>query len=525
MNQAPPGDTDRPAHAGLVLGALVAAAVVCNLNIASANVALPDIGDALDASQTQLNLVGLGAGLGLSMSVVYFGAVSDRYGRKQLLMLGLAATIVTSFVAAFAPTIEILIVARIATGIAAGMAYPTTLSLITALWRQGPGRTGAIAIWSSVGGMASVGGAIVAGLALAAFWWGSALLIAVPVALVSLVLVARRVPAHVHESTDPVDHLGGILSTLGIAALILGISTALAPGQGTAGLVLLVLAAVLIGIFALRQLRIAFPLYDLRVAKRRMFWAPAVAGGIAFGGLIAAMFVGMQFMQNILGYSALEAGASVLPAAIGLVLMAPISARLATRSGTRRTMLVGYALVFVGFLAMLAWREHTTYPLLGFAFLAVGAGASFVMTAASRSLTNSTPVRRVGMASATSDLQGDLGGSVMQALLGALLATGFSQKFSDLIAASPDGASVSDDVSLALRSSFASARHVAEQSPQYHDEILEAARQSLVAGAHGSYLVGAIAIVVGAAIVRFAIPPHDEETELLDRYQDSNTPS
>lgn len=507
-------DTAGPPKAGLVLTALVTAALVCNLNVAAANVALPDIGNAFGAPQSQLNLVGVGAGLGLSMSVLYFGALSDRYGRKQLLMIGLSLVVVASFLSAFAPSIEVLIFARVFTGLAAGMAYPTTLSLITALWKQGPSRTGAIAIWSSVGGMASVAGAIVAGLLLAKLWWGSAFLVSAPIALIALVLVLRVVPSHVGESTEQVDHFGGALSTLAFASLVLGISTVFDPGKGTLGIVLLILSAVLLVGFAWRQTRAPNPLFDLTVARQRVFWAPAASGAIVFGGFVGTMFIGEQFMQNILGYTPLDAGLAVVPAAVGLIAMAPFSARLVTRSGTRRAMLTGYSIVFVGFVTMLFWREGTTYPLIGAGFLILGSGASFVMTASSRALTSATPIRRVGMASATSDLQGDLGGSIMQALLGALLATGFSRTFAELIQNSPEGSMVTDEVSRALQASFASAARVAEQSPKYHDIILEAARQSLVEAALGAYLVGAIAIAIGIVVVLVAVPGKDREREL-----------
>lgn len=510
---------DAPRRAPLVLTALILAALVCNINLAAANIALPDIGDAFGAGQTSLNLVALGCSLGLAMSVLYLGALADRYGRKQLLMLGLSLTLVASLFSAFAPSVELLIAARIFTGLAAGMAYPTTLSLITALWANGPKRTGAIALWSSVSAMATVVGSVLAGLLLQAFWWGSSFLLALPFAAVALVLVVALVPAHVKESSDPVDHRGGVVATFAIASLVLGISMVFAPGQALVGAVLLAVALVLLGLFGWRQALAKYPLYDLRVARRRMFWVPATAGTIVFGSLMGAMFVGQQFLQNILGYDTIQAGLAVVPAAVGLLAIAPISARMVTARGSRVTMLCGYALVFVGFVSMLFWREQTPYPLIAFAFLVIGAGAAFAMTPASRALTESTPVRRVGMASATSDLQRDLGGSIMQALLGAILATGFAAAFARSIAASSEASQISDSVTAALQASFASALHVADQYPQYKDEILAAASHSLVAGALGAYLVGAIAIAVGAGLVAFCLPSRQRERELVALYE------
>lgn len=507
-----------PSRPGLVLAALVLAALVCNLNLAAANIALPEIGDDFAAGQTGLNLVALGCSLGLAMSVLYLGALADRYGRKQMLLLGLALTVIASFAPAAAPSLEWLIAARVFTGVAAGMAYPTTLSLITALWSRGPARTGAIALWSSVSAMSGVLGAVAAGLVLEAFHWQAAFLLVAPIAAVGFVLVLAVVPSHVRESAEPVDHIGGILSVFGVTALVVGVGIIAAPDQRLAGAISLVSAAALLACFVWRQRAAASPLYDLAIARRRMFWVPAVAGMVVFGSLMGAMFVGQQFLQNILGYDTLEAGLAVVPAAAGLLIAAPVSARMVTTRGSRTTMLVGYAFVFAGFLTTLLWREHTPYWLIGVGFFTIGVGAGFAMTPASRALTDATPVRRVGMASATSDLQRDLGGSIMQALLGAILATGFAGAFARAIDASPSASQVSADVQAALQASFASALHVAEQFPQYRSEIVAAATQSLVDGALWAYAVGGVAIVSGAVLVRVLLPSHRGERDLIAQY-------
>lgn len=509
---------DAPPRASLVLTALIISAMVCNINLASANIALPEIGDAFGAGQTALNLVALGCSLGLAMSVLYLGAVADRTGRRRMLVLGLALTIVASAISAVAPTIETLIAARIFTGIAAGMAYPTTLSLITALWAPGPRRTRAIATWSSTSAMASVVGAILAGLLLEAFPWNAAFLLAAPIAAVGLVLVIVSVPAHVAESAEPIDHVGGVLSVFAVAALVLGVSIVFAPGGGVPGIALIGTAIVLVAGFGWRQRVAASPLFDLRIAARRLFWVPAAAGVIVFGSLMGFMFVSAQFVQSILGYGTLEAGLASVPAAVGLLAMIPVSARLVTTSGTRATLLIGYGLVLVGFATTLFWRESTPYWLIGSGFFIIGAGVAIAMTPISRALTSSTPVRRIGMASGTSDLQRDLGGALMQAIVGAILASGFAHAFGRLITASPQASSIPAEVTAALQASYGSALHVAEQYPQYRDSILQAANESFVTGAFGAYLVGGIAVAIGLALVAIGVPSHDRELVLLREY-------
>ena len=167
MAQLPPppsadDSSAAPPGARLVLLALILVAAVANLNLAVANVALPDIGKAFDAGQTSLNLVAVGYSLGLAASVLYLGALGDRYGRKLMLLLGTALAIPASLLAAFAPSIEVLFAARLLGGLAAGMAYPTTLALITALW-SGPARTKSIALWSGLGGAIAALGPLLSG--------------------------------------------------------------------------------------------------------------------------------------------------------------------------------------------------------------------------------------------------------------------------------------------------------------------------------------------------------------------------
>jgi MFS transporter, DHA2 family, multidrug resistance protein len=151
-----------PQRSGLVLVALILVAAVANLNLSVANVALPDIGKAFDSSQTTLDLIAVGYSLGLAASVLYLGAIGDRYGRKLLLILGVVLSVPACLLAAYAPSDSVLIVARLLGGFSAGMAYPTTLALITALW-SGPGRTRSIALWSGTGGAIASLGPLVSG--------------------------------------------------------------------------------------------------------------------------------------------------------------------------------------------------------------------------------------------------------------------------------------------------------------------------------------------------------------------------
>ncbi len=436
-----------------------------------------------------------------------------------MILLGMALSIPISVLAALAPSAEALFATRVLGGIAAGMAFPTTLALITALW-SGAARTRAIALWSALGGGIAALGPLVAGALLEVFDWGSVFVVTAPLAALAIVFAWRLVPAHVNETTEPVDHLGGLVSVAMVGTLVLAINFAPEPDKGTTAIALGLVALAAAAVFFLHERSVRVnPLYDLEVAARPTFWVAAVAGIIVFGSLMGAMFVGQQFVQNVLGYSTLEAGAAILPAAVLMALVAPRSAKLVESRGSRFTLLFGFSFFLLAFLVMLLlWEENASYWPVGLAYALVGVGVGIAGTPASRSLTGSVPVRRAGMASGTADLQRDLGGAIMQSTFGALLTAGYAAGFAAQISASPQGSDVSERVQNELTKSFSAADITAEQYPRYAMQIIDAARTSFLDGSDRTFVAGLIAVLLGSALVYFLFPRRDAERDMLERF-------
>ncbi len=344
-------------------------------------------------------------------------------------------------------------------------------------------------------------------------------LITLPLVVVALFMAIRYVPAHVNETTDAVDNLGGILSVLFIGALILAINFAPVPNEGTLALGLGIVAAAAAVAFLIRQRRAANPLYDLHVASRRIFWVAACAGIIVFGSLMGTAFISQQYLQNVLEYSTVAAGAAILPAVLFMILVAPRSAKLVGARGARFTLLLGYVFLFGAFAWMFVlWGESSPYWQIAGAYVLIGIGVGLAGTPASYSLTGSVPVHRAGMASGTADLQRDLGGALLTSIFGALLTAGYTAAMAAAIADSPDADQISSSTQAQLQLSFASAEDIASQYPQYATQITEAARQSFLDGADKAYGAGIIAILVGGALVFVMFPRHDREKELLTEY-------
>ena len=505
-----------PSRSGLVLVSLILVAAVANLNLSVANVALPDIGEAFDSSQTTLNLIAVGYSLGLAASVLWLGALGDRYGRKLMIVLGMSLSVPASLLAGFAPSDTVLFVARVVGGISAGMAYPTTLALITALW-SGPGRTKAIALWSALGGGIALLGPLISGALLEHFDWGSVFLVTLPLVAIALPMAIIFVPGHVSETSDPVDNVGGILSAVLVGTLILSINFMPVPNEQALALGLLAVALAALVAFFVRERRARNPLYDLLVAARPTFWVAACAGIIVFGSLMGAAFISQQYLQNVLGYSTIEAGASILPAGVFMVLVAPRSAKLVGSHGSRATLLLGQSILFLAFLGMFVlWKEDTPYWEIAIPYVLVGIGVGLAGTPSSNSLTGSVPVQRVGMASGTADLQRDLGGALMTSLFGALLAAGYASAMGTAIDES--GKNVSESTQSQLQLSYASAENLAAQNPKFADQITTAAQQSFLDGDQWAYLAAMGAVVIGMALVFRFFPRKDDELALRAGY-------
>lgn len=510
---------DAPARAGLLLAALILGAAVANMNLAVANVALPTIGRDLEATQTALNLVAVGFTLGLAASVLYLGALADRHGRRMMLIGGLALSIVAAAVAALAPTVEVLTAARIAGGIAAGMAFPTTLAIINQLF-HGAAKTRAIALWTGIGVGASAIAPAVAGFLLEHFGWGSAFALTIPVAFVALILSLVCVPRQLGEDANAVDHLGGVLSVVAVGTLTLGLHFAVIPGSIALGAALIVASLIGFAAFFVRQRRAPYPLFDLSIASRRMFWVAGLAGTIVFGSLMGTMFIGQQYVQNVLGYSTLESGASALPTAIAMILIAPVAAWAVGRFGSRITMSVGIAAVAAGIALMLTWREGASYLPVGAAYAVIGLGVGLAGTPASRSIMAAVPARRGGMGSAMTDLQRDLGAAVMQSVLAAFLTVQYARSIDQQLGALPaaERSRVTSSTASLLRSSFGDAQYVAERAPAYATEIVTAARDAFVRGSDTAILVACAMVIVGFLLAWFLFPRRATEVALEAEY-------
>ena len=510
---APGSASERPARGGLILLALITGAIVANINLSVANVALPTIGSDLSATQDQLDSIADAFALGLASSVLYLGAVGDRYGRKRLFILGAILTVPTACMSAWAPNADFLVLARLASGFAAALLFPTTLSLISSLFRGGA-KVKAIALWSGLGAGVAALGPLIGGWLLEYFWWGSVFLISVPLALFALVIGIIVIPNHIPGDKGPVDHVGGVASVIGVGGLVMLIQS-FHEGTGAKWWTILLITAGAFVVFFWEQGRARRPLVSLPLARARTFWVAFVAGAITFGALIRAMFIGQQFVQNVLGYDTLSAAAVALPAAICAALFGSLAGHIIISRGGRFTLSLGLASVAVAFAIMLfTWHDQTALAWVLLAYAFVGAGVGLAATPASRALMSSVPTTHAGMGSAFLDLTRDFGGAVLQAVLGGMLAAQYLARMNADISGLPpaQASQVTDQIAEELTASFAGAEHVASQyPPDIGQEIIHAASQAFTDGKSAAMGVALLLSLIGLLLVLLRFPKKQAE--------------
>ena len=520
-----------PPRAALVLTALVLGAIVSNINLGIANVALPSIGADLGATQSQLSQIGDGFALGLAATVLYLGALGDRYGRKLLFVAGAILTVPTSMMAAWAPNAEMLALARLLCGFSAALLFPTTLSLIGALF-SGRAQVKAIALWSGIGGGVAALGPLIGGWLLEHYWWGSVFLVALPLDIVALVLGLLVIPWHAGEEKHPVDHLGGVLSVLGVGSLVMAIQH-LDNGIDATLLALLAVAVLSLVGFVWRQSRAPYALVSLPLARARTFWVAFLAGAISFGSLIGAMFVGQQFTQNVLQYDTFTAALVVVPAAVMTAVCGQLAGRLITNRGSRLSLALGLACVAAAFTLMLfTWNAGTSIGWVLGAYALVGAGVGLAATPASHALMSSVPSRRTGMGSAFLDLTRDFGGAVIQAIMGVILAGVYAANLAKAFSALPpaEASQVSQQAAQQIESSYQGAAKVAESYPQAGaEQIISAASRAFTEGKTASIGVALLLTVAALAVVLVLFPRKEAEeayyAEVIDSEENATAPA
>jgi EmrB/QacA subfamily drug resistance transporter len=485
------------------LAVLSLSLVIIGLDNTILNVALPTLQDEFHASGSQLQWMVDAYLLVFAGLLLTMGTLGDRFGRKRALLAGIALFGGASLAVLVVDSSGQLIAVRAVMGAGAALIMPATLSIISNVFpREERGK--AIGIWA---GMAAVGvglGPLLGGILLHWFSWSSVFLVNVPIAVLALALGLRLVP----ESRDPkpggFDFLGAASSTAALVALVYAIIEAPARGW-TDPLVLSAfgLSVALGATFVVWERRTAAPMFNLDFFRNPRFTMGSFSIGVAFFVLFGSIFGVTQYLQFAHGYTALQAGAAMVPVAFGLVIGAGSSARLASRLGTTKVVTAGLGMLGAILTTALLWSPDMAYWPIGLWFLGLAVSMGWVMGAATDSVMGAVPEAKAGVASAMNDVARQVAGALGTAIVGSLIASIYANRIGG------DLTGLSGDAEDTAGESIGAAHAVASALPAGDAADLIASSDQAYTDALGLGLAiaGAVALVA-AVVVRRRLPPH-----------------
>ncbi|MFZ4279626.1 MFS transporter [Streptomyces rhizosphaericola] len=482
---APAAPRTEPAPQGhpqrwLILGVICLAQLTVLLDNTVLNVAIPSLTTELDASTADVQWMINAYSLVQSGLLLTAGSSADRYGRKKMLVVGLALFGIGSLAAGLAQSSGQLIAARAGMGVGGALLITTTLAVVVQIFDDSE-RVRAIGLWATVNSLGFAAGPLVGGLVLDHFWWGAIFLINIPVALIGLVAVVRLVPEFRNPRGDRPDLLGALLSTVGMTAVVFAIISGPEHGWLSARVLLTALAGVVVlAGFVLWELRIPYPMLDMHFFRNQKFIG-AVAGAILVAfGMGGSLFLLTQHLQFVLGYGPLEAGLRTAPMALTVVALnlTGLGARLVPRLGTPATIAAGMSALAAGLAAVaVLGRDGYTGMLLG--LVVMGAGIALAMPAMANAIMSAIPPEKAGVGAGVNGTLAEFGNGLGVAVLGAVL----NIRFAALVPAAVGAAS--------LPAALAAADGPGERA---------VIRDAFASGLETSQLVGAVAVLAGGLL-------------------------
>ncbi len=386
------------------------------------NVALPSIQRELGADLSSLEWIVTGYALTFAALMLIGGKLADAYGRRLIFVVGIVVFTAASLACGLAGSEDQLIAARVVQGAGAALMNPATLSIIAATFppRQ---RGTAIGIWAGVSALALAIGPLVGGLLTDHVGWEWIFFVNIPVGVLAVVASVLFIEETRDETHVRMDLPGLVTSALGLFALTYGLIEANTYGWGSARIVgSFVVAAVSLGAFVLLERRQRAPMLDLTLFRNSTYTGANLVVLLVALAMFGVFFFVSLYMQNVLGYSAVQAGAAFLPMTILIILLAPVAGRVSDRAGSRWLMTTGMTLLAVQLVYFSQLGPDESYWSLLPAMLIGGAGMSLTMTPSAAAATRAVPVAKAGVGSAVLNAFRQVGGSVGIALMGAIMA-------------------------------------------------------------------------------------------------------
>jgi EmrB/QacA subfamily drug resistance transporter len=486
---------------------LLVAAFAINLDTTIVNVALPTLARELHASNSQLQWIVDAYNLVFAAFLLAAGSLSDRVGRKGMLLAGLGLFGAASLAGGFATSSGALILARCFMGLGAAMVFPATLSLISNIFTERAERARAIGLWGATAGIAIALGPIAGGWLLGRFSWASIFFAMAPVATLGALMVARWVPTSRDEEAQRIDRPGFGLSTAGLSLLVFTIIEAPDHGWGSARSIagFLLSLGLLLG-FLLWERRSAAPMLDVGLFRNSRFSAACAAVTVSFFTLLGFIFVITQYFQLVKRYDPLSTGVHLLPVAVSVGVASVLGTKLAVRAGTKLVVTSGLLMVSGFYLWVASVSTRTGYGTIAAQMVLYGTGMGLTSAPATEAIMGVVPVEKAGVGSAVNDATRLLGGTLGVAVIGSVYASLYSSRLTSSLPARLPHAMASLAHSSAGSALVLAGHLLGSGQAVLAHSVRAAASGALVHGLSGGCLVAAGVAVVGAAAAAVALP-------------------
>ncbi len=494
-----------------ILGVLCLSLLVIGLDNTILNVAIPTLVRDLGASNSQLQWIVDSYTLVFACLLLTAGSLSDKYGRRSALAVGLVIFGTGSLMSAFAGSANVLISTRALMGLGGALIMPSTLSILTNVF-PAEERGRAIGIWAGVSGLGIGIGPVVGGWLLTHFWWGSVFLVNVPVVIFALIAGRLIIPNSRDRSAPRLDPVGAVLSIVGLFALVYGIIEAPSNGWTDPNILVAFGAAVaVLGAFVVWELRSDHPMLNLEFFENPRFTAANISITLVFFALFGSLFFLTQYLQFVLGYSALQAGYRVAPIALVLIVVSPITGRLVNRLGNKVLVTFGMAVVAFGLWFMSTLTIASGYGHVLFAIMVLGTGMSLAMTPATESIMGSLPLAKAGVGSAMNDTTRQIGGALGVAILGSIFASAYVAALTPALTGLPAtvvaGAQNSVGEAIAAGAGIGGSAGAA---------LVVAAKTAFIHAMDRGLFVGAVIALAGAVVALVWLPSRAADVDAIE---------
>lgn len=497
------------------LAILALPTLLIGLDLTALHLAVPSLSADLAPTGTQLLWITDVYGFMIAGFLITMGTLGDRVGRRRLLLIGGAAFGLSSTLAAFSPSPEVLIVSRALLGVAGATLMPSTLALIGTMFRDPEQRTLAVSVWMMCLLSGTAVGPLAGGVLLEFFWWGSVFLLAVPV--MALLLAAG--PIFLPEYRDPragrLDLVSVGLWLAAVLSAVYGLKEAAKDGPSWTAALAILLGLASVVLFVLRQRGLADPLVDLGLFADRVFGGALTAHALSAFFLVGMQFLIAQHLQLVLGLSPLQAGLWTLPGAAGGIFGSLLAPALVRR--VRPAFAIAGGLLFgaAGFALLARVGADSGFSILVSGYVITALAVGLVTTLTTDIIISAAPPERTGVASGIEETSIEFGIAMGVAVLGSIGTAVYRNRLAGTI---PEG--VPPEASEAASDTLGGAVAAAERLPgRSAAELLDAAREAFVAGLqlNAALSVGCMVVLAAlTAVLLRRVPPHSRRDGASD---------